>query len=119
MLYNTLHDTLPLNVMISGKCFYGLGMAITRFHHQCFCFGCEILHNTKKEKEKENFVSYFVFFLGKFITTLLKKFIWILEGEAFFFPAFYILDKFYKPVTILMLNPYWDACIGRNIRNYK
>jgi len=73
MLYNTLHDTLPLNVMISGKCFYGLGMAITRFHHQCFCFGCEILHNTKKEKEKENFVSYFVFFWGNLLPHFSKN----------------------------------------------
>jgi hypothetical protein len=33
-------------------------------------------------------------------SVFLKKLTWILEGEAFFFPASYILDKLYKPVTI-------------------
>jgi hypothetical protein len=47
-----------------------------------------------------NILFYIRLFWGKIIATLPKEFTWILEGEAFFFPAFYIFDKFYKPVTI-------------------
>jgi hypothetical protein len=115
MLYNRLHDTLPLNVMISGKCFYGLGMAITRFHHQCFCFGCEILHNTKKKKKK-NILFHILFFFGEIDYHTSQKIHLDPRRRSIFLPSFLYFGQVLQTCHHLMLNPSWDARIGRNIR---